>query len=44
MNKQKTYIEIDRLKSEPAVVAKIRTERGAPRLFINGEETYPLLA
>ncbi len=26
------------------MVAEIRTERGAPRLFINGEETYPLLA
>jgi hypothetical protein len=44
MNKQKTYIEIDRLKSELAVFAKIWTERGGARLFINGEETDPLLA
>lgn len=44
MKKQNLFAQIDRLKGEPAVHAEIRTERGAPRLFINGDETYPLLA
>ncbi len=38
------FKEIERLRSESPAVAKIRTERGVPRLFINEEESYPLLA
>ncbi|MCI0495617.1 hypothetical protein L0Z72_11500 [candidate division KSB1 bacterium] len=44
MNSYKIFPELDRLKGEPAVITEIRTERGAPRLFVNGAETYPLLA
>jgi hypothetical protein len=33
-----------RLASEPAMKSEVRVERGGPRLFINGEETYPLMA
>lgn len=32
------------LAREPQMRAEIRTERGGPRLFINGVETYPLFA
>ena len=32
------------LRGEPAVQAEVRVERGGPRLFVDGEETYPLLA
>ncbi len=44
MTHEKHFSEIARLKDEPAAVAEVRNERGGPRLFINGEETYPLLA
>jgi hypothetical protein len=33
-----------RLRSEEPCRAEIRNERGGPRLFINGRETYPFLA
>jgi hypothetical protein len=33
-----------RLRNEPPCKAEIRNERGGPRLFINGRETYPFLA
>ncbi|HUI11665.1 MAG TPA: hypothetical protein VL221_15125 [Bacteroidota bacterium] len=33
-----------RLRGEPACRSSVRTERGGPRLFVNGRETYPLLA
>jgi beta-galactosidase len=33
-----------KLKGESPCQAEIRTERGGPRLFINGKETYPYLA
>ncbi len=38
------FPEIEKLKNETPAVAEIIHERGAPRLFLNGEETYPLLA
>ncbi len=33
-----------RLVGEPVLKSEVRVERGGPRLFVNGEETYPLLA
>jgi len=33
-----------RLRGEPACRARIAVRRGGPRLFVNGRETYPLLA
>lgn len=39
-----TFPEIEQLQNEPRVQCVIRTERGAPRLFVNNEETYPLVA
>lgn len=44
MSHENHLTEISRLKGEPAVIAEIRSERGGPRLFINGEEGFPLLA
>lgn len=35
---------LEPLKREPAVRAEVRVERGAPRLFLNGKEVFPLLA
>lgn len=32
------------LKREPPARAEVRVERGAPRLFLNGKEVFPLLA
>ncbi len=37
-------IELEKLRKEPAARAEIRTEKGGPRLFINGEEVFPLFA
>jgi hypothetical protein len=39
-----SYPSIDRLAGEPHALAEVRNERGAPRLFVNGEEKFPLLA
>ncbi|MGB5873671.1 MAG: hypothetical protein WBH56_08100 [Bacteroidota bacterium] len=35
---------IQELEGEPPARAEISVERGGPRLFLNGEEVYPLLA
>jgi len=35
---------LEPLKREPPARAEVRVERGAPRLFINGREVFPLLA
>ncbi|MCK5573144.1 MAG: hypothetical protein KAJ12_10305 [Bacteroidetes bacterium] len=35
---------IRKLEGEPPARAEIRVERGGPRLYLNGEEIYPLLA
>lgn len=35
---------IDRLRGEPAAQAEVKLHRGAPRLFLNGQIEYPLLA
>ncbi len=35
---------LERLKREPPARAEVRVERGAPRLFINSREVFPLLA
>jgi hypothetical protein len=35
---------LDRLRGEPAASAFVRSERGGPRLFVNGQERYPFLA
>jgi hypothetical protein len=43
-HKQHTHAEITQLKHELPVHCAIRTERGAPRLFLNNRETYPLVA
>lgn len=32
------------LEDEPPATVDVRTERGGPRLFLNGEEAYPLVA
>lgn len=32
------------LAGEPVMKSEVRVERGGPRLFLNGEETYPLMA
>lgn len=41
---QASHVEITQLQNEPPVHCAIRTERGAPRLFLNNQETYPLVA
>jgi hypothetical protein len=33
-----------RLAGEPVLRSEVRTERGGPRLFVNGSEVYPLMA
>ncbi|MBN2093078.1 hypothetical protein JW964_25870 [candidate division KSB1 bacterium] len=33
-----------KLKDEPAAQTEVRVERGGPRLFLNNEEVYPMLA
>ncbi|MFZ5518760.1 MAG: hypothetical protein ACOY90_19175 [Candidatus Zhuqueibacterota bacterium] len=38
------FRHIEKLAGEAPAVAAVRVERGAPRLFLNGEEKYPLLA
>lgn len=38
------FSEIEKLRNKAAVQASVRIERGGPRLFINGKETYPLFA
>ena len=35
---------IEKLRDEPPALAEIKTERGGPRLFVNGKETYPIFA
>ncbi len=35
---------IDQLRGEPPVEAEVRSERGGPRLFLNGKEIYPFMA
>jgi hypothetical protein len=35
---------LSRLSGEPTCRAEVRTERGGPRLYVNGKETYPFLA
>ncbi|MEJ5252324.1 MAG: hypothetical protein HPY54_04730 [Chthonomonadetes bacterium] len=35
---------LEPLEREPAARAEVRVERGAPRLFLNGREVFPLLA
>lgn len=37
-------IELEKLRKEPAARAQVKIERGGPRLFINGEEAFPLFA
>ncbi|MBN1351054.1 hypothetical protein JXJ21_16655 [candidate division KSB1 bacterium] len=44
MNRSELQNAIDKLKGEPAAIAEVKIERGGPRLFLNGEEIYPLLA
>lgn len=39
-----TYPNIERLGTEPSCRAEVRLERGAPRLFVNDGEVFPLLA
>ena len=39
-----TYPSIDHLKDAPAARAEVRNELGAPRLYVNGSERFPLLA
>ncbi len=36
--------KIKKLKNEPPTQAQIKIERGGPRLFVNGQETYPIFA
>jgi beta-galactosidase len=43
-NQPQIWPEIEKLIGEPPAVSTIKTERGAPRLFVNGKEVYPLLA
>ncbi|MFV1980990.1 MAG: hypothetical protein ACC655_07550, partial [Rhodothermia bacterium] len=38
------YPSIDRLRGAPPARGEVRIERGAPRLYVNGAETFPLLA
>ena len=37
-------LELEKLKKEPTARAEVKTERGGPRLYLNGEEVYPLFA
>ena len=37
-------LAVDRLRGEPAASASVHSERGGPRLFVNGRERYPFLA
>jgi hypothetical protein len=43
-NQPQTRPEIEKLFGEAPAVSAIKTARGAPRLFVNGKEAYPLLA
>ncbi len=43
-NQLQTWPEIEKLIGEAPAVSTIKTERGTPRLFVNGKEVYPLLA
>ncbi|MDZ7269620.1 MAG: hypothetical protein ONB48_20225 [candidate division KSB1 bacterium] len=38
------FPEIENLRHEPAAQARVETRNGAPRLFLNGREVFPLLA
>jgi hypothetical protein len=37
-------IELEKLRKEQAARAEVKIKKGGPRLFINGEEAYPLFA
>lgn len=43
-NQLQTWPEIEKLIGEAPAVSTIKTERGTPRLFVNGKKVYPLLA
>ncbi len=36
--------QFDRLRKEPSLDVRVKTERGAPRMFVNDKDVYPLLA
>ena len=38
------YQNIEQARSRPDLKAEVKTIAGAPRLFVNGQETFPLLA
>ena len=43
-DKKKVVEILEKLKEEPPANTEIRNERGGTRMFLNGEEVYPLLA
>ena len=44
LEEQRAGAAIAKLRGDPPAQAEIRTERGGPRLFVNGEEVYPFMA
>jgi hypothetical protein len=44
VNKNKALRQIEKLDGENGIHAKVKTERGGPRLFINRNEIYPFFA